>query len=165
VASRSGAIRMTGEAGMTLVEVLVGIIILGIGVMATLSVFFAAGRFSEAASHENTAARIVDAVFDYSLADPAWATAGGGQQSNQLDPIVTPMDGLVWSLEATPPATHHPGDDSYTNVWLLKLKVAADADDDGSYDASDWASRPVRPRGFVKYGNLDCSCETYIYKE
>ena len=118
--SRSGAIRMTGQAGMTLVEVLVGIIILGIGVMATLSVFFAAGRFSETASRENTAARIVEAVFDYSLADPAWATAG--QQSNQLDPIVTPMDGLVWSLEAKPPAEHHPSDPpNYTNVWLLKL--------------------------------------------
>ena len=156
--------RANGEEGLTLVEVLVAIIILGIGVMTMLSVLFAAGRFSSGATRENTACRIIEAVLDYSTANPGWA-APGPRENDPLLPIVTPDEGLVWRLEAVQASTLHAGDSSYDNVWLLKLKVAADSNDNGAYDDADWSESPVKPRGYAKYGSLDCSCETFIYKE
>lgn len=152
-----------GEAGLTLVEVLVAIVILGVGVMSMLSVFFAAGRFSSNAARDNDACRIIEAVLDYSMEFPDWAVVA--QESSVLSPIVTPMGGLVWRLDATQDPSSGT-DESLANVWLLKLRVAADSNDNGTFEDTDWEKAPVRPRGFVKYGNLqDASCETFLHKK
>ena len=153
-----------GESGLTMLEVLVGIVVLAIGLMSMLAVFFSAAHFSASAAQENTACRISAAVFDYCLMDPDWATAAP-RTNNALSPIVTPDENLVWELSAQSGATHHPGDASYTGVWRLRLRIAADSNDNGTYEPQDWTASPVRPRGFVNYGTMDATCETYLYKK
>ncbi len=155
----ASARRISNESGLTMLEVMVAIVVLAIGLMSMLAVFFSAAHFSTSAAQENTACRISAAVFDYCLENPDWATAAD-RTNNPLSHIVTPDEGLVWELSAGA----HPGDASYTDVYLLKLRIAADSNDNGTYEDDDWTANPMKPRGFTNYGTMDSTCETYLHK-
>jgi hypothetical protein len=154
-----------------MVEVLVAVAILGFGVLSSLAVFCVAGRFAGDAARGSTACRLASAVLEYASAYPNWATSQT-RKSEDLPtflapfpyPFVTPADGLVWKLEAKKDPSDG-ADPSLLNVWILRLKVAEDFDNDGEYDDDDWDKGAVRPRGFVGFDALDCTCETYVYKK
>ena len=81
IANRKPAARST--AGMTLLEVLIAIFVLGIGIMAVTSLVFVAGHFGRQAVRHTEAARIARAVANY----------------------IETMDGPWWDRFAPPPAS------------------------------------------------------------
>ena len=153
----------SGESGLTMVEVLVAVAILCFGVLSSLAIFFAAGRFAGDAARGSTACRLASAVLDYASAYPEWAILNP-KSGDSPDPFVTPADGLVWKLDAKKDPSDG-ADPSLANVWILKLRIAEDSNDNATYELMDWLENPIRPRGFIKSGNMDCTCETYVYKK
>ena len=72
IAHRKPAARNT--AGMTLLEVLIAIFVLGIGIMAVTSLVFVAGQFGRQAVRHTEAARLARAVANYleTMDGPWW---------------------------------------------------------------------------------------------
>ena len=123
IAHRKPAARNT--AGMTLLEVLIAIFVLGIGIMAVTSLVFIAGHFGRQAVRHTEAARIARAVANYleTMDGPWW-----GQLAAITHPtfVVIQSKDPNWPLDlqpnytvrgGTPPTGGWPARDGEPLVW------------------------------------------------
>ena len=158
-------------AGVTLPEVLIAIFVLGIGIMAVISLVFAAGHFGRQAVRHTEAARISRAVANFfETMDGPWWSAFDPPSSvstmeilsqqmpapnppeKELRPNYTMRNGtsardgepLVWRCIIARSA--YP---QLTKLYELRITVSSDADLDERFDARDFvgdqdADPPVR---------------------
>ena len=156
-------------AGMTLPEVLIAIFVLGIGIMAVISLVFAAGHFGRQAVRHTEAARISRAVANFfeTMDGPWWSAFDASPpvssmkilshqmpapNPKELRPNYTKRNGtsardgepLVWRCIIARSA-----DPQLTKLYELRITVSSDADLDERFDARDFvgdqdADPPVR---------------------
>ena len=127
------------RTGLTLVEVLVATMVLTVGILAVISIFFAGGRLGRRSVRRAEAARLGRAVANYMerQTDPERLVTDS--------PIYSHTVGTGWSGDASPvnlvwqcAVSEHLSESSTdARLYTLNITVSADADGYGQFDAED----------------------------
>ena len=121
------AARLRAEDGLGLVELLIALLVLNVGIFATLSAFTSAATTIRRASHVSTAAAVADRYMecfrDTGYSSIAWPMATGPCTATS----VTGPDGRTYNLSATV-STGTQGGTGSTQVKQVTLQVTDPGD-------------------------------------